>query len=319
MKSLKLNKTNKVFRRIFLLIFLILSLSLVLYGGYLNLYEGSFKTKNSTLNQLKIDGFNLKLLPLNQDISAFSYLVGELKSGKILIEKNSKIHLFPASLSKLLTAMIVIDKLPLDEKIIMDEYSLSAEGNEIDFKVGEELKVNDLLKALLISSSNDAAIALEKKINSLGTNFLDLMVEKVKKLKMNDSAFFDSTGLDRKGNFTTAYDLFLLTQEIYRHYPLIGEITRLKETEIYSIDKKEKHLLKNTNELVEKINNLWGGKTGSTPLAGDCLLTVYEFTLPFKNDKIPIGIIVLGSLDRFNDTLKLYEWLNEVLQNSFKQ
>lgn len=316
MKNLNKKTSDKLIKKFFFFVFLISGIGLISYGKILNIYE-EMLINNPKENQVKIDGSVLKLIPFKEKVKAVSYLVGELNSGKILLKQNEKIHLFPASLSKLLTAILVIDNLSLEKTITMNEYAISAEGQEVDFRVGEEIKIVDLLKALLISSSNDAAIALEEEINKGENKFLDLLQEKLKTLKMNDSAFFDSTGLDRKGNFTTAFDLFLLSKEIYNRYSLIGEITREKETEITSFNDNTNHLLKNTNELVYQIDNLWAGKTGSTPIAGDCLLTIYEFTHPLKNDKIPIVIIVLNSTDRFNDTLKLYNWFENVLINSF--
>lgn len=316
MKNLKKQTSNGLLKKIFFFVFFVIGIVLISYGKILNIYE-ELSIKNEKVDLVKVDGSVLKLIPFQEEVSAIAYLVGELNSGKILLKQNENIHFYPASLSKLLTAMLVIDNLSLDDVVTMDEYAVSAEGQEVDFKAGEQLRVSDLLKALLISSSNDAAIALEEKINSLGYNFLDLLQEKLKKLKMRDSAFFDSTGLDRKGNFTTAFDLFLLSKEIYHNYHLIGEIARQKETEISVLNNSKKYLLKNTNELVSQIENLWAGKTGSTPIAGDCLLTIYEFTPPLKNDKIAIAIIVLNSKDRFGDTLKLYNWFNNVFINSF--
>lgn len=316
MKILNKETNDKLIKNIFFIIFLIIGIGLISYGKILNIYE-ELLLESQKENQIKIDGSVLKLLPFEEKVSAVSYLVGELNKGKVLLKQNENIHFFPASLSKLLTAMLTIDNLSLDDEVAISDYALSVEGEEVNFKSGERIKVLDLLKALLISSSNDAAVALEEAINKKGFKFFDLIQEKLRQLKMNDSAFFDSTGLDRKGNFTTASDLFLLSREIYKKYPLIGEITQTKETEIFSIDGKESHLLQNTNELVDKLENLWAGKTGSTPIAGDCLLTIYEFTNPSKNDKIPIAIIVLNSTDRFNDTLKLYNWFEKVLNNSF--
>ncbi|MGC8880860.1 MAG: D-alanyl-D-alanine carboxypeptidase family protein [Minisyncoccia bacterium] len=316
MKNLNKKTNERLIKDIFFIVIFVIGIGLISYGKILNIYEAILLERQKE-NQIKIDGSVLKLIPFKEKLSAVSYLVGELNRGKILLKKNENIHFFPASLSKLLTAIITIDTLPLDEEVVISDYALSAEGEEVNFKSGEKLKVLDLLKALLVSSSNDAAIALEEKVNNQGFNFLELAQEKLRQLNMNDSIFFDSTGLDRKGNFTTASDLFLLSREIYKNYPLIGKITQEKDTEISSIDGKERHFLKNTNELVSKLENLWAGKTGSTPIAGDCLLTIYEFTNPSKNDKIAIVIIVLNSSDRFNDTLKLYNWFENVLNNSF--
>ena len=312
-KIKKKSQTNHQLKKFFFFVILFIGIFLIGYGKFLNIYEGvPFDKNNKEL--VKLDSLTFEIPPLNENISAFSYLVGELNNQKILIKKNEDFHLFPASITKLMTAIVAIDNLSLDEEVTINDYMVSAEGEEGGLVSGEKLKVEDLLKILLITSSNDAAVALEETLNKKGFVFLNLIEEKLKKLKMNDTVFFDSTGLDRKGNFTTAKDLFLLAQEIYKNYPLIGEITREDEVVVFSSDKKIEHLLKNTNLLLTRIENLWGGKTGTTPIAGECLLTIYEFTHPLKNDKIPIAIIVLNSADRFGDTLKLYQWVKNILK-----
>jgi len=314
-KIKKKSQTNHPLKKFFFFVILFIGIFLIGYGKFLNIYEGvPFDKNNKEL--VKLDSLTFEIPPLNENISAFSYLVGELNNQKILIKKNEDFHLFPASITKLMTAIVAIDNLSLDEEVTINDYMVSAEGEEGGLVSGEKIKVQDLLKILLITSSNDAAVALEETLNKKGFVFLNLIEEKLKKLKMNDTVFFDSTGLDRKGNFTTAKDLFLLAQEIYKNYPLIGEITREKETEVFSVDKKIRHFLKNTNNLVFEIDNLWLGKTGSTPEAKDCLITIFEFTSPFKNDKIPIVIIVLNSNDRFKDTLKLYQFVENILNQT---
>jgi len=311
-------KKNNLFREVIFWIIFFIGIFLIYYGKNFSLYE---KLNSPLLDetQLKLDGLILKLPPFKENISAVSWLVGEIDSGKILLKKNENFHFFPASLSKLMTAILVLDNIDLDEVVTISDYAISAEGEEGNLKAGEKITVKNLVEMLLISSSNDAAIALEETLAKKGFDFLSLTEEKLKQLKMADTAIFDSTGLDRRGNFSTASDLFLLTREIYKNYPLIGQITRQAQKEVFSTDFKTSHLLKNTNELVLKIDNLWGGKTGSTPIAKDCLLTIYEFTLPEKGDKIPIAIIVLNSSDRFNDTLKLYQWVSTAISQSFSK
>jgi len=292
-------KTNKFYS--FWTIF-IFCLFLIFYGHFLNQQKDNL-----------LIGADVKINNLPVDISAVSYLVGEINSGKLLAKKNSDLHLFPASLSKLMAAVIVSENFSLDEEIVISPYAISVEGKEGGLVVNEKIKAGDLLKVLLISSSNDAAIAFEEALEKKNGNFVGLMNQKAREFKLFNSAFFDASGLDRKGNFTSIEDLFKLSQKIYRNYSYIGEITRKKEDIIYSVDKEIVHNLKNTNILVGEISNLWGGKTGSTPEAKDCLLTIYEFSFPDKNDKMVVAIIVLNSSDRFGDTVKLYDWVKEQL------
>ena len=293
------NSVKKTGRYIFWVIFA-LSFVLVIYG-----YSLEQREKNLSLNT----AFETNNLP--SDISAVSYIVGDISSGKLLVKKNGNLHFFPASLSKLMAAIIVLENFSLDEEVTINPYAVSTEGEEGGLVADEKIIAGDLLKILLISSSNDAAIAFEEALQKKGGNFVGLMNQKARELELFNSAFFDASGLDRQGNFTSIEDLFKLSIKIYQDYPYLGEITREKEDIVYSIDKVTIHNLKNTNILTGQIYNLWGGKTGSTPEAKDCLLTIYEFSFPQKDDKIVISIIVLNSSDRFGDTRKLYDWAKE--------
>jgi len=250
------------------------------------------------------------------ELGSVSYLVGEINSGKILFKRNSRLHLFPASLAKLMTGMIVLNNFSLDEEIIISDYAVSIEGEEGGLVANEKIKADDLLKILLISSSNDAAKAFEEALDGKGKDFVGLMNEKAREIGLFNTAFFDTSGLDRQGNFTSIEDMFFLSREIYKNYPYLGEITSKKDAIVYSIDGTIVHEIENTNILVDQIDNLWGGKTGSTPEARDCLLTIYEFPFPGKDDKIVIAIIVLNSLDRFGDTMELYNWTKDLIENN---
>lgn len=295
------NSIKKLLNRTFCFWFIfIFSLILISYGGYL---KNHFSTNHQAF---------VTLAPAPESIKAAAYLVGDLASGKMLISRNKSLHLFPASLSKLMTGEIVLDNFPLNKQISITPYIISAEGEEGGLKIGETLTAENLLKILLISSSNDAATALAESFEKGNQAFVDLMNEKAQKLGLYNTAFFDATGLDRKGNFTTIEDLFKLGQDIYKNYSLLGEITRKPEETVYSSDGKIIHHLKNTNVLAGELPYLWLGKTGSTPDAKDCLLTIFE--IPVKDDKISLAIIVLNSTDRFGDTIQLYDWVREILK-----
>jgi serine-type D-Ala-D-Ala carboxypeptidase (penicillin-binding protein 5/6) len=260
------------------------------------------------------DVLQINIVP--PELGSVSYLVGEINSGKILFKRNSRLHLFPASLAKLMTGMIVLNNFSLDEEIIISDYAVSIEGEEGGLVANEKIKADDLLKILLISSSNDAAKAFEEALDGKGKDFVGLMNEKAREIGLFNTAFFDTSGLDRQGNFTSIEDMFFLSREIYKNYPYLGEITSKKDAIVYSIDGTIVHEIENTNILVDQIDNLWGGKTGSTPEARDCLLTIYEFPFPGKDDKIVIAIIVLNSLDRFGDTMELYNWTKDLIENN---
>ena len=274
-----------------------MSVLIIFYGWFLSYQHQQSIAKDNISSPMKWT------IP---SVKATSYLVGRLDLGQIIIQKNSNLQLFTASISKLMTAMIVIDNIPLSTQIPISSYAVSTEGEEGDLQAGESIAAADLLKVLLIPSSNDAATAFEQFFHNQHKDLIALMQAKARHLKMYNSAYFDDTGLDREGNFTTAQDLFKLAKEVYYHYPIIGKITRTRKDIVLSYPDNKQHILINTDKLVSNIKTLWGGKTGSTPDAQDCLLTIYECSFPEKIQKIPIVIIVLHSQDRFGDTRKLY-------------
>ncbi len=298
------NLVRKIGRIHFFWTIFALCLFLVIYGFLLE------QQKENLLVNVPFEINNL-----HDDISAISYLIGDVGSGKLLAKKNGNLHFFSASLSKLMAAIIALENFSPGEEILISPYAVSIEGEEGGLVANEKISAGDLLKILLISSSNDAAIAFEEALEKKDGNFVGLMNQKAREFGLFNSAFFDASGLDRKGNFTSIEDLFKLSRKIYQEHPYIGEITRMEEDIVYSIDKETIHSLKNTNILVGEIDNLWGGKTGSTPEAKDCLLTIYEFSFPEKDDKMVISIIVLNSSDHFGDTMKLYDWVKQQIAN----
>lgn len=318
-KYLKINlqdKTNNEKKKDIIFYFIFLFILMFIFYPYLNtLKEKNFSNlfQDTSLKDKFSEVIESNQQEILSNIKALAFLVGDLNSQEIILEKNAYLHLYPASITKLVLAMVAIDQLPLDQEIEITPYILSAEGEEGDLRLGEIIKVKDLLHILLITSSNDAALALEEAIKNNGKDVIDLMNKKIRAIDLKQTAIFDPRGIDRKGNFSTAFDLYLLAKEIYKNYPLIGEITKKSEEIVFSSDQKVAHVLKNTNLLASELNNLWGGKTGTTPEAGDCLLTIFEFQCYDKKnilkEKKVIAIIILNSKDRFQDAKNLYNFL----------
>ncbi len=284
-------------------IFFFFAILIISYGGYL---------EHSSVSLLAPDNVSLPIISLPH-VQATSFVVGRIDTGEILASKNSSWQAYPASISKLLTAMVVIDNIPLNTPITVTPYAVSTEGEEGGLKPNEVISARNLLEVLLISSSNDAAVAFDQEFIRGGKNLVDFMRKKASELHLYNTALFDPTGLDRQGNFTTASDLFKLAKDIYTNYPLLGKITSKEKAVVYSIDERQKHLLNNTDKLVGKLPYLWGGKTGSTPEAKDCLLTIYTFPSTIDDSTIPVAIIVLHSSARFSDTKALYQWTRKLL------
>lgn len=226
----------------------------------------------------------------------------------ILYEKNLEKETPIASLTKLMTAVIVLDNYPLDSIILIDEDMLKAWGTSINLRLGEHVTIKDLLNIMLLESNNDASECLAAKLNR--ENFIILMNEKAKELKMKNTIFLNPSGLDEDNdtyNISSAKDLTILTAEIIKNYPEIVEI--LSKTEYDFISESQLHYkIYNTNAMLKEFPYDAWGKTGYTLKANECLVLM---TKTPQNDTI-INVII-NSNDRFQEMRKLTNWVN----NSF--
>jgi len=237
------------------------------------------------------------------DIQAKAAGVFDPRGDKFLYRANIKEKLPIASLTKIMTAIIVLENLNLDDVIVVSRKAVMTEGENGRLVIGEKLTVRDLLYVMLIESSNDAAVALKDRIN----NFVVLMNKKAKELGLENTHFVDPTGIS-KFNYSTISDLAKMVEYSFDK-PLIWQILGIKELEVYSQDRKFRHHLVNTNKLLFESANLQtqiiGGKTGFTKEAGGCMLTMIK--KPNKPGEYLI-VIVLGANNRELETKKLIEW-----------
>lgn len=263
-----------------------------------------FPTREPTLFPLRDWNFS------DPKIDAKSAVIYDLNSDKFLFEKNSKTKLPIASLTKLMTAIVIIENMNLDDNVEIKESALEKSkilngGN--DLYLNEIIKARDLLKLMLIKSSNDAAFAFEEHfLDNYGRALVKEMNRKAELLLMNSSFFTEPTGLDDQNSFSTSEDLVKLVKYALR-YDFLFEILKTPKSEIASVDGKLKHRFFNTNKLLGDLTNIIGGKTGFTESSGGSIILVVK--APNKENKLII--IVLGSNDRFNDAKKLVEWVNK--------
>lgn len=240
-------------------------------------------------------------------LSPRSAIIYDSGSEKILFSLNPGTKLPIASLTKLMTAVAAIENINLDDTVTVKKSAIEEskkEGGGNDLYEGENIKATDLLKIMLIESSNVAAYALTEYAQAkYGIDLVEKMNEKTKALGMTDTFFTEAAGLDDKNSFSTAQDLIKLVLYSFR-YDLLFDILKTQRTEIVSIDGKLRHQILNTNQLLGVLFNIIGGKTGFTELAGGSMILVTEG---------PIGesrliTVVLGSNDRFTDAKQLVEW-----------
>lgn len=289
-------------------------------GIEVNKIEEIFE-KNSLL-PIKKEGIADLAIP-----NAHSSIIIDANSGTILQYGNAKERRQIASLTKLMTAVLVMEKVKdLDEQVIVDEDAVYAEGTRVGcprsgycitqrLKVGEKISVLNLLKAMLMNSANDAAIALGKHIGGTEDQFVDIMNKKAESLNLTDTHFCTTSGLEPEGResecYSSAYDIARIAAYSMR-YDLVWEIFRLpNNTIITSSDGTCSHQILNTDIMLNEIPNCLGGKTGFTPLAGRSLLISASDNT--KNHEIIA--VVLDDPYRWQDiktmidwTFKSYEW-----------
>jgi len=261
------------------------------------------------------------------EISAKAALVIDDASGKILFDKNADVKTPVASLTKLATAVAILElsgeksyisgtigkKYDLDKIVEVTQSAIDAEGDSAFLKKGEKIKVRDLLAMMLVASSNDAATLLAEDASAdLGykngmDDFAKLMNDIVLHEGLNNTNFVNSTGIDAKGGYSNAQDVIKITRKFLRDYPDIFQTTKTSELNIRSADGKADHLIKNTNKLINDLPGIIGGKTGYTDEAGESLMIVVE-DRPGGNKIIAV---VIGANDRFKEMKKLVNWVWE--------
>lgn len=232
-------------------------------------------------------------------ISVESDLVNQ---NKVLFSKNSDISLPIASLTKLMTAIVVLDNYDLSEKIVVSAKANAQAPMVQDIKTGDILPVEELLQIMLIESSNKSAYALAEKIGQ--EKFIDLMNQKAKLIGLNNTSYSEPTGISDK-NYSTARDLVKLEEYVLKNYSKIIDISRIKEANLPNFGK-----IGNTNQLLGQVPEIIGGKTGFTASAKGCLILVVNN--PKANDYLIY--VILGSDDRFLEMKNVIDWVNLAYQ-----
>jgi len=220
--------------------------------------------------------FNFQLSTcLADEISSKAAVVMEASTGRVLFAKNPNLKLPPASTTKLVTAMVVLDRANMSDTVTISEAAANVPSlKETKLKAGETLTVETLLYAALIRSANDAAFALAEVVAGSEKKFVQLMNRKAVAIGASNTKFINTTGLPGKGQHTTAYDLSKIMRYALK-YPVIREIIGKKEAEI-STEQGRTIALENTNKLLWSDNGAVGGKTGYTKAARHCFVYAGE-------------------------------------------
>ena len=210
------------------------------------------------------------------DIPAKSAILMDAGSGRVLFEKNPDEPMPPASITKIMTLLLVFEameggKLAYTDMVTCSENANSMGGTQIWLEVGEQMSAEDLIKATAINSANDAAMALAEHVGGSEIAFVEMMNQKAKDLGMVNTHFVNPTGLDADGHVSTARDIALMSRELLKH----KDITKFSTVWMDSL-RDGKTGLTNTNKLVRFYKGCTGLKTGTTDGAGSCLSATAE-------------------------------------------
>ena len=238
-------------------------------------------------------------------IKAKSTVLMEPYTGKVLYESNADEKLAPASITKIMSLLLVMEaieneKLTLDTKVSASEHAASMGGSQIWLEVGEQMTVDELLRASVIASANDATVALAEAVSGSEETFVELMNKRAKELGMKNTTFKNACGLDADGHLTTGRDVAIMASALIKH-----ALIKKYSTVWMDALRGGKSELTNTNKLVRYYNGATGLKTGTTYKAGCCVAATAQ------REGMELVAVVMGgenSNERFTGAKKLLDY-----------
>ncbi len=239
------------------------------------------------------------------EISSPSAILIEPQSRKILFEKNADEQRACASITKVMTLLLVMEaieqgKISYDDVVTTSEHAKSMGGSDIWLEVGEQMTVDEMIKATAVASANDAAVALAEHLCGTEDEFVQLMNQRAKELSMKNTVFKNCNGLDEEGHLTTAHDVAIMSAQLIKHEKIFDytkiwlDTLRGGETQIV-----------NTNKLLKSYDGITGLKTGTTGDAGSCI------SATATRNGMSLVAVVLGATtgtERFKDASVLLDY-----------
>jgi len=218
----------------------------------------------------------------------------ETSTGEVLYEYNSDKRLAPASMTKMMSLLLIMEALDnnvikLDDKVTISKNASSMGGSQILLETGEKMSVDDLLKGITVASGNDAVVALAEKIGGTEENFVKMMNDKANELGLKNTNFKNCHGLDEKEHYSSAKDMALIAKELVKHQKIL-DYSSIYETYLRKGTDKQIWLV-NTNKLIRFKEGVDGLKTGYTKDSGYCL------TATMKKDNMRVIAVVMGEED----------------------
>ncbi len=260
-----------------------------------------------------IGAFLFSIIPCNVladslNLDAKSAILIDYESGKVLYEKDADTRLPMASMTKIMSMLLIMEQiengsLKYNDKVLISENASGMGGSQVFLQAGEEYKVEDLLKCIAISSANDAVVAMAEKVSGSVDSFVKLMNEKAQELGLKNTLFANPHGLDSENHYSTARDMSLIAKELLKHEDIL-KFTSIYEDYLTKPDGSQIWLV-NTNRLVRFYDGVDGLKTGYTPDAGYCLTATAK-----KNGLRLISVVMKSSSadTRSKDTATLLSY-----------
>ena len=246
------------------------------------------------------------------ELKSPSAILMEASTGQVIYEKDADTSLHPASITKIMTLILIFDaikdgKIGLDDEVTVSEYAASMGGSQVFLEAGEKQTVDTMIKCISMASANDACVAMSEYIEGTESAFVAKMNERAMGLGMNNTNFVTCCGLDTDGHMSTARDIALMSRELITKYPQIHDYSTIwMDTIIHSTRRGDSEFgLTNTNKLIKQYEWATGLKTGSTGLAKCCL------SASANKDGIDLIAVIMAAPDsktRFAEAVNLLNY-----------
>ncbi len=248
----------------------------------------------------------------SMNVNAKAAVLMEASSGIVLLEQNPHERLAPASVTKVMTMLLIYEaitdgRIKWEDMVTISDHAAAMGGSQIFLEPMEQQTVRDLTKSIVVASANDAAVAMAEFIAGSEDGFVVMMNNKAKELGMNDTNFVNACGLDTPGHVTSAYDIALMSRELVTKHPQIFEFTKIwMDTIVHKTARGDSDFgLANTNKLIRSYAGATGLKTGSTSEALFCI------SATANRDGMEQIAVILGSPDsatRFHEAMKMLDY-----------
>lgn len=300
----RLIKIKKILYK-FLVSFVIFSLVLTPISCFAYIESSYIWSPSEMFSNVSLENES-KLHSNSLNLTCGSAILIEQSTGKILYEHNIHEQLRPASVTKVMTILLIMEaidsgRLNYNDQIPCSEVASSMGGSQIWLDTKETLSVDEMLKAICVVSANDCTVAMAEYLAGSEENFVNLMNEKAKELGMNDTCFKNCHGIDEDGHVSSSYDIAIMSRELLTKHPDITKYTTIYMDSLRS----GKSELVNTNKLVRNYRGATGLKTGSTSLA------LYNLSASATRDDLSLIAVIMKApttKDRFAEATKLLDY-----------